>query len=98
MSTTPKPFVRRAGLIAWLEEKGFTAAHVDALISAGVIPRRHHKHRRRNGPGSKVRAAAQGAARQHPKPGAESATGPELINGRAWYFTPEVATALQIEL
>jgi hypothetical protein len=45
--TTPKPFVRRSGLIAWLETRGFTTAAIDEMIRAEVIPRQHFPHRKR---------------------------------------------------
>ena len=40
-TTHPKPFMRRAALIAWLADLGFRAGQVDQMIRDGVIPRAH---------------------------------------------------------
>lgn len=39
MTTTPKPFMRRAGLIDWLGPLGFSPDQVDQMIRDGAIPR-----------------------------------------------------------
>lgn len=81
--SAPKHFVRRAGLVAWLVEKGFTAREVADLIRAGIIPQRHFPKVPRGGKSrSKVKTG------QHPK----------LTNVRAWYHTRDIAIILKIDL
>ena len=37
--STPKPFLRRAKLIEWLADHGFTPGAVDQMIRDGIIPK-----------------------------------------------------------
>ncbi len=82
MKDTPKEFVRRGGLMAWLGSRGLPSQVVRDLIEAGEIQARHFPHCRR---GTKRRAKA---SKQHPK----------LIKGRAWFHTPTIAAKLNIDL
>lgn len=79
----PKPFVRLSGLIAWLENHGFTRSNVLDMVNAGTIPRKHIEHKKRES----KRAASR----------SQKST-PKTIQGRAWYNTAHVAKALEIDL
>ncbi len=100
MISNPAPFVRRAGLIAWLESQGFTKGKVDEMIRTGLIPKKFFSATRKT---LRVHSERQKKSRSSKHPtSAGSATSAsaegQQPNGYAWYKTAEVARILDISL